>query len=90
LGDFNQDSIVNADFAVSAQCNRVNVVDGHTACVRVKLKQKVDLEVIKQKFKDFSGEPQELRLHSAPIPSIVVRDEMDRPQPRLDRDMGAG
>ena len=34
--------------------------------------------------------PQELKLHSAPAHPIVLRDEVDRPQPRLDRDAGAG
>jgi aspartate-semialdehyde dehydrogenase len=90
LGNFENDSIANANFAVSAQCNRVNVVDGHTACIRVKLKQKADLEIIKQALREFSGLPQELKLHSAPSPAIVVREELDRPQPRLDRDAGNG
>jgi aspartate-semialdehyde dehydrogenase len=34
--------------------------------------------------------PQELRLYSAPAEPIIVRDEQDRPQPRLDRDAGRG
>jgi len=32
--------------------------------------------------------PQELKLPSAPTAPIVVRREVDRPQPRLDRDIG--
>jgi aspartate-semialdehyde dehydrogenase len=79
-----------ADFAISAQCNRVAVVDGHTACVRVKLKTKTSAEEIKRALRNFSAAPQELNLFSAPVPAIIVRDEPDRPQPRLDRDAGRG
>jgi aspartate-semialdehyde dehydrogenase len=34
--------------------------------------------------------PQQLKLHSAPDKPIIIRDEVDRPQPRLDRDAGFG
>ncbi|MEP6925535.1 MAG: aspartate-semialdehyde dehydrogenase [Pyrinomonadaceae bacterium] len=90
LGELNGEKIENAPFRISAQCNRVNVVDGHTACIRVKLKQKTDVEEIKTVLRDFSALPQELKLYSAPNPVIVVREERDRPQPRLDRDSGNG
>jgi aspartate-semialdehyde dehydrogenase len=90
LGSFNNESIKDADFAVSAQVHRVPVVDGHTAAVRVKLKNKAGLEDIKAAFANFTALPQELKLHSAPVPAIVVREEKDRPQPRLDRDAGNG
>jgi aspartate-semialdehyde dehydrogenase len=79
-----------ADFAISAQCNRVNVIDGHTACVRVKLRRKTNLAEIKAALANFTALPQELKLHSAPLEPIIVREEPDRPQPRLDRDAGRG
>lgn len=79
-----------ADFAVSAQVHRVPVIDGHTAAVRVKLKQKADIETVKQALREFTALPQELKLYSAPVPPIIVREERDRPQPRLDRDAGNG
>jgi aspartate-semialdehyde dehydrogenase len=79
-----------AEFAVSAQVHRVPVIDGHTAAVRVKLKQKADIETVKQALREFTALPQELKLHSAPVPPIIVREERDRPQPRLDRDAGNG
>jgi len=41
-------------------------------------------------LRDFRGLPQELELPSAPTRPIVVREEADRPQPRLDRDEGGG
>lgn len=86
LGEINQSS----RFSISAQCNRVPVIDGHTACVRVKLKNKASAEEIKTALANFSALPQELKLHSAPRQPIIVREEQDRPQPRLDRDAGFG
>src|SRR5215475_10007279 len=82
--------IETAPMAVSAQCHRVNVSDGHMAAVRVTLKRKANLEELRGTLSSFRSWPQELGLHSAPRWPIVVRDEVDRPQPKLDRDEGAG
>jgi aspartate-semialdehyde dehydrogenase len=90
LGRANGERIEDATMNVSAQCNRVNVSDGHMAAVRVKLAQPARLEEIKEALASFTALPQQLRLHSAPPQPIIVRDELDRPQPRLDRDAGKG
>ena len=79
-----------AEIVVSAQCNRVNVTDGHLASVRVKLAESVSIDQVREALSSFSSLPQQLSLHSAPARPIVVRDEVDRPQPRLDRDAGKG
>jgi aspartate-semialdehyde dehydrogenase len=75
---------------VSAQCHRVNVTDGHTVAVRVKLAREAGIEEVRDAFASYTSLPQELKLHSAPTRPVIVRDEDDRPQPRLDRDAGAG
>jgi len=75
---------------VSAQCHRVNVVDGHLAAVRVKLGRAAEPAELREAWASFTGQPQALRLPSAPERPILVRDEPDRPQPRLDRDAGRG
>jgi len=90
LGRLTGDRIAPAPFAVSAQCHRVNVVDGHVAAVRVKLTRPAGLAELRDAFAGFAGEPQRLGLHTAPARPILVRDEPDRPQPRLDRDAGRG
>ena len=90
LGRFNDARIDPASMAISAQCNRVNVADGHMAAVRVKFARKVTLEDVRASLTSFHSLPQELRLYSAPAAPIVVRDEQDRPQPKLDRDAGNG
>ena len=41
-------------------------------------------------FRGYRSLPQEMGLPSAPDPCIVVRDEPDRPQTRLDRMAGNG
>ena len=83
-------TFVDAQFKISAQCNRVFVLDGHLECVNVKLRKKTSVEEITAAFEKFSGRPQELKLPSAPERPIIVRKEDDRPQPRFDRDHGAG
>lgn len=82
--------IETAPMAVSAQCHRVNVADGHMAAVRVKLARPAELGQLRNAFESFKSLPQELGLYSAPRFPIVVRDEVDRPQPKLDRDAGNG
>ncbi|HKV36602.1 MAG TPA: aspartate-semialdehyde dehydrogenase [Pyrinomonadaceae bacterium] len=90
LGRFNDARIETAPMAVSAQCHRVNVADGHMAAVRVKFARKVTLADVRESLTSYSSLPQELGLYSAPGAPIVVRDEQDRPQPKLDRDCGSG
>jgi aspartate-semialdehyde dehydrogenase len=90
LGTFDKGVIQNADFKISASCNRVNVKDGHLESVYVKLDQDPSIEQIQAAFEDFKGAPQLLNLPSAPANPIVVRNEKNRPQPRYDRDIGCG
>lgn len=90
LGSVQGDAVTDAGFAVSAQCHRVNVSDGHLAAVRVKFSQKVAPAEVREALQTFTSLPQELGLHSAPDRPIIVRDEKDRPQPRLDRHAGRG
>ena len=75
---------------VSAHCNRVAVVDGHTMTVSVAFEQKPTLDAIANAMHHFAGRPQELWLPSAPQPPLVLTAEPNRPQPRLDADLGDG
>ena len=86
LGKMNDGAIEKADFSVSAQCFRVNVVDGHTASVRVNLKRTASLEELTKAMNEFPT----LNLHSSPKRFIEVSDEPCHPQPRLDRNRGKG
>lgn len=75
---------------ISAHTNRVPVLDGHTMTVSVDLDTKPRPDEVLEALRGFRGRPQELSLPTAPQPVIVVREEANRPQPRLDADLGAG
>jgi aspartate-semialdehyde dehydrogenase len=90
LGRLNGSGIVMGSFAMSAQCNRVAVEDGHTESVSVKLKKKAKPEDIVATWNEFRSLPQEMRLPSAPEQPVVYVTSSDRPQPRLDGDRGNG
>lgn len=90
LGTFDGNAIQNANFQMSASCNRVHVKDGHLESVFVKLDCDTSLEEVEEAFDQFQGEPQKLKLPSAPEHPIVVRKEPNRPQPRFDRNEGKG
>lgn len=88
LGEFNGSEIVPADVKVSASCHRVPVVDGHTEAIWAGMRDKPTPEEVREAFLKF--DPKLGELPSEPAKSLIVRDEIDRPQPRLDRNMGRG
>ena len=90
LGQMNGSKVVSATFAMSAQCNRVAVEDGHTESVSIRLKRKAKPEEMIAAWNSFRAEPQELQLPSAPKNPVVYFGAPDRPQPRFDIDLGAG
>lgn len=90
LGYLKDQKIELADFKISAHCNRVPVLDGHLVCVSVKFKKKPSKEEILKTWENFEGEPQKLKLPSAPEKVIIYREEIDRPQPRVDLNTGKG
>lgn len=75
---------------ISAHTSRVPVIDGHTMTVSVELANAPTVDDVLAAFRQFSGRPQQLELPTAPRPAIVVHDEANRPQPRLDSDLGGG
>jgi aspartate-semialdehyde dehydrogenase len=83
-----------ADLTVSAMCNRVPVLEGHTECVSVKLRKPATREEILDAWKSFqplSGKGHEgLHLPSAPLHPIVYMEGETRPQPKLDLNRGHG
>lgn len=83
------DAFVNDDMKISAHCNRVNVFDGHLESVSFELEKKASLEEIKKCLNEFNP-LKDLNLPSSPKHPILVREEDDRPQPRLDRNEGKG
>ncbi len=90
LGQIVGSEVDQAEIEISAQCNRVPVIDGHTENVWVKLENNSTINEIKEVMENFRGEPQKLELPSAPKKPIHVLDERDRPQPRIDRGRNKG
>ena len=90
LGTVSGSRVELAPFAMSAQCNRVAVEDGHTESVSIRLKKKADAAEIVAAWNGFRAEPQELQLPSAPEQPVMYTTASDRPQPRFDCDLGQG
>jgi len=89
LGTLENGRVKMADMVISAQCNRVNVNDGHTECVSVKFNRKVELADIVAALEGFNP-LKGLQLPTAPARPIIVRSEPNRPQPKMDRDLEKG
>jgi aspartate-semialdehyde dehydrogenase len=83
-------SIDLAGFDISAQANRVAVSSGHMVCLSVELVNPAGMEEVASAFSSYQAPPDARELPSAPHPAIVLRSEVDRPQPRLDRHTGDG
>ena len=79
-----------AGITVSASCNRVPTLHGHMEAVFAKTRSSATPNEIIGAMRDFTGTPQQLKLPSAPEHPVIVRDEEDRPQTRLDVDEGNG
>ncbi|MBP2132563.1 aspartate-semialdehyde dehydrogenase [Methanomicrobium sp. W14] len=86
MGTFDGSQIISAPFSVSASCHRVPVIDGHTLAVWLGVNASV--EELKNDYRNyrapFSGLP------TQPDKSVILLEQEDRPQPRLDRNRGRG
>jgi aspartate-semialdehyde dehydrogenase len=90
LGKLSSNGVELADVKFSAHTNRVAVIDGHLVCASVELGESVSPEAAMRALREYQAPAASRSLSSAPNPVIVVRDEADRPQPRLDRMTGKG
>ena len=89
LGAFSNGGIKPNPIAMGISCNRVAVIDGHMETVYAEFKDQVSPGEAEESLSGFRGEPQRLKLPTAPDRPIIVRRENDRPQPRLDRMAGS-
>ena len=90
LGSLGTGKIENAKFKISAQCNRVAVIDGHLETVQVNFKNKPSKEEIIKVWNEFKSQPQDLNLPSAPKQPIVYFSEEKYPQPKIHRNVENG
>jgi aspartate-semialdehyde dehydrogenase len=90
LGEFRGDHIEPLPAGVSAHCNRVPVVDGHTVTVSVELSAKPSQADLRHAFETFTGVPQQRQLPSAPPQPVIYMEQANRPQPRKDAERERG
>jgi aspartate-semialdehyde dehydrogenase len=90
LGDFRGDHIEPLAAKVSAHCNRVAVVDGHTETVSIEFSSKPSEADLRAALEDFRGVPQQRQLPSAPPRPVIYLEESNRPQPRKDAERERG
>ena len=89
LGTYANKKFNFAGFTVAANCARVPVVDGHLEALIIKMNKNADVAGITKTLESFKGEPQKLKLPSAPDQAIIVRPENNRPQPAFDVNAGS-
>ncbi len=91
LGDVKKGKfILKNNLQISASCVRVPVTDGHMAVVNTKFGKKVSKDALVKALKNFKSPLSKLNLPSAPKPFIKYFKEQNRPQTKLDRDLGNG
>lgn len=85
LGTFAGDHIeLKQGLAISSQCIRVPVLNGHTATVFVKFRKKVTKDQLVAKLREYKGPAQEKKLPLAPEHFIQYLEDDNRPQVALD------
>ena len=85
--------VLTGDIAITSQCLRVPVSDGHTAAVFMSFKegvQKPGVEEIIKVWENYQGRAQELNLPSAPKQFLHYFTEPDRPQIHSERNLENG
>jgi aspartate-semialdehyde dehydrogenase len=87
LGTWDGQAIIEAPIKLSAHCNRVAVRDGHLETVSVALVRSPSAKALLSAWDQWNPLPD---LPTSPVRPVLYRTEPDRPQTRLDRDMGKG
>ncbi len=90
LGRLVNGHVEPAAFSVSAQCNRVPVLDGHLECISLKFGDEVTAEDVRHAYLAFESPIAEYDLPSAPEKLFQVFDDPRFPQPRRHAENGGG
>jgi aspartate-semialdehyde dehydrogenase len=90
MGEFRGDHIEPLAAKVSAHCNRVAVVDGHTVTVSVEFSSQPSEADLRHAIDSFTALPQQRGLPSAPPRPVIYMEEANRPQPRKDAERERG
>ena len=90
LGTLAKDRIEPLSASVSATCMRVPVLDGHLVNIAIRTRVIPPLEEIRAAWEAYSPPAEITALPSAPQRALQYLTAPDRPQPRRDRNAGAG
>jgi aspartate-semialdehyde dehydrogenase len=90
LGEFRGDHVEPLAATMSAHCNRVPVVDGHTVTVSVAFSSQPGVADLRHAYDAFTAVPQQRNLPSAPLRPVIYMEEQNRPQPRKDAERERG
>lgn len=90
LGTLCKNQVTPYEMTISAQCNRVAVMNGHMGCVSVKLSNLATYEEIVEGWQSFTSEIQALNLPSSPLKPIIYHADERYPQPKMHRLLGKG
>ncbi len=90
LGTLTADGVASAEVTVSAQCNRVPVVDGHLEAVSVRLGGAPSAAEVAETLRSWRSPLAGRDLPTAPATPLLVTDEPTAPQPRTHVHLGDG
>lgn len=90
LGRLDGGRVAFADLKISAQCNRVPVLDGHTECVSIRFAEKVGPDAVSEVLRSFRSPIADLGLPTSPERLIQLFDDPRFPQPRRHAGLGRG
>ncbi len=90
LGTLRDGQIEPSSITISAQCNRVPVLDGHLLCISVRLGRKADPEAVADVLRAAASPLDGLNLPTAPARWLHYHDAPDAPQTRRHVDLGDG
>ncbi len=88
LGNLENSIVKPASLEIETTCTRVPTIDGHLESLHIETERPINVDEAKSVLAEFASVPQELNLPTAPRRPIIVREEQDRPQPRIDADAG--
>lgn len=86
FGCYQNSVITPAEFKLSAICNRVPVINGHTLAISFSTK----IKATKKELCDTMQENWQLNLPSSPEKTLIYIEDAKRPQPALDLASGRG
>ena len=90
LGTLVDGEVAPADLAVSAQCTRVPVRNGHLACASVRFREPVEAAAVRRTLRSYRSPMADVDLPSCPDPFLQVLDAEDAPQPQRHVNAGDG